>query len=277
MGVYILPVIKKITAQKNNKDRFNIFFDDGASGQYAFSVSEDIFIKHDLRKGKELSEIELTEIFYHEEIQKSYNQAIQFLSFRMRSMKEVRDYLRDKGIDEGVSEEVIRRLQERKYINDEEFADAFVKTQINTTDKGPIILKEALRKKGITDIIIEEKLDKHYLQEIQLEKAIALCEKQKRKGKTLSYVQLKINLQQMLVRKGYKKEIIHKAIEVTLIHDEENDENEAIRFQGEKAWRKFQSQPKDKRIFKVKQYLYRKGFQLSDIDRFLEEISSSEE
>lgn len=277
MGVYILPVIKKITVQKNNKERYNIFFDDGISGQYAFSVSEDILIKHDLRKGKDVSEEELTDIFYHEEIQKAYNQAIQFLSFRMRSMKEVHDYLSDKGIDEGVIEEVIRRLRERKYINDEEFTALYVKTQLNTTDKGPIILKEALRKKGITDIMIEEIVDKHYLPEIQLEKAISLCHKHKRKGKTLSSIQLKNNLQQMLVRKGYTKEIISKAMEATFIHNEENNEEDAIRFQGEKAWRKYQSQPVDKRIIKVKQYLYRRGFQLSDIERFLEDSITSEE
>lgn len=46
-----MPVITKITAQKKLKDRYNIFTDAGDGEKYAFSVDEDVLIKHQLKKG----------------------------------------------------------------------------------------------------------------------------------------------------------------------------------------------------------------------------------
>ena len=38
-----------------------------------------------------------------------------------------------------------------KYINDEEFALSYVRTQINTTDKGPDVIRMELKEKGIDE------------------------------------------------------------------------------------------------------------------------------
>jgi regulatory protein len=43
-----MPYITKISAQKNNEERVNIFLDE----KYAFSVDLDVLVKFDLRKGK---------------------------------------------------------------------------------------------------------------------------------------------------------------------------------------------------------------------------------
>ncbi|MGV3466194.1 MAG: recombination regulator RecX, partial [Heyndrickxia sp.] len=46
-----MPIITKITVQKNLSDRYNIYLDE----EYAFSVDEDVLTRFQLRKGKELS------------------------------------------------------------------------------------------------------------------------------------------------------------------------------------------------------------------------------
>ena len=50
--------ITSITAQKR-PGRFNVFLD----GNYAFSVSEEVLVKFQLSKGKELDSADLEEIF----------------------------------------------------------------------------------------------------------------------------------------------------------------------------------------------------------------------
>lgn len=271
MEVFILPIIKKITVQKRNTDRYNVFFDDGKEGQYAFSVSEDILIKYDLRKGKELDEQQLAEIFYNEEIQKAYIQAVHYLSFRMRSIKEVKEHLQEKGYEENVIQEVIGRLLNQKYLDDREFALAFVKTQINTSDKGPNVIKEGLRKKGIHPSIIDESLAL-FTNEEKLEKAVKLCEKQMLKNKTVSTKQLSSHLSIFLVRKGFEQVTIQKAVALALENVPDHRDEETIQIQGEKALKKYRLVPPEKRIMKVKQFLYRKGFQLADIEKFLDGI-----
>lgn len=43
-----MPYITKISAQKNNTERVNIFLDE----KYAFSVDLDVLVQHDLKKEK---------------------------------------------------------------------------------------------------------------------------------------------------------------------------------------------------------------------------------
>ncbi len=66
-----MAVITKIEVQKRSKERFNIYIDKGQGEEYGFSVDQVILIKHGLQKGLEIDEIELGNILYNEEVQKS--------------------------------------------------------------------------------------------------------------------------------------------------------------------------------------------------------------
>lgn len=87
-----MPFITKISTQKKNTERFNIFLDE----KYAFSVDADVLVRFDLKKGKELDELDILEIQYGDDVKKAFNRAVEFLSYRMRSEKEVRDHLKKK-------------------------------------------------------------------------------------------------------------------------------------------------------------------------------------
>lgn len=87
-----MPFITKISTQKKNTERFNIFLDD----KYAFSVDADVLVKFELKKGKELDDLDIIEIQYGDEVKKGFNRALDFLSYRMRSTKEVEDHLKKK-------------------------------------------------------------------------------------------------------------------------------------------------------------------------------------
>ena len=75
-----MPVITKITVQKKQTDRYNIFTDDGHGEKYAFSVDEDVLIKYQLKKGMELDEFAVTEIFFQDDIRKAYQPSSSILS-----------------------------------------------------------------------------------------------------------------------------------------------------------------------------------------------------
>lgn len=62
-----MPFITKISTQKKNTERFNIFLDE----KYAFSVDADVLVRFDLKKGKELDELDILEIQYGDDVQKS--------------------------------------------------------------------------------------------------------------------------------------------------------------------------------------------------------------
>ncbi|WP_273129242.1 recombination regulator RecX [Bacillus weihaiensis] len=265
-----MPIITKITAQKQTTDRLNIFLDDGSGEKYAFSVDQDILIKYNLQKGKELDDLEIMDIQYGDLIKKAYNKALEFLSYRMRSIKEVKDYLLKKEYEEVVCLEVIGKLQEYKYVNDLEFAEAYVRTQWQTNGKGPSVIKRELREKGVHPNFIEEALEP-YNQEAQVEEAIGHANKVLKKNHKLSTVQLQQKTEQYLIRKGFPFGIVSIVLEEVNINQDESEEWSALEKHAEKAKRKYQSEEPYVFKMKMKQFLYRKGFPLELIDKYLEQ------
>ncbi|WML49829.1 recombination regulator RecX [Neobacillus sp. PS3-34] len=272
-----MPIITKITTQQKRQDRYNIFMDYGNGEQYAFSVDENVLLKFRMKKGMELDDLSLMEINYQDDIRKAYNLAISHLASRIRSEKEIRDYLSKKEMEDPVINEVVHKLIQQNYINDLDFALAYVRTQMNTTDKGINIIKTELKEKGITGSMMEDAL-KEYPFEIQVEKAVKLCDKNSKKNTKESKRMAEQKLESMLMRKGYPFDVIQIAVkENKEVDDEqENDEFNAIRFQGEKLQRKYSKYNGFEYKQKMKQALFRKGFSFDLIERFLDEQEHEE-
>jgi regulatory protein len=269
-----MPIITKITTQQKNKDRYNIFTDEGKGEKYAFSVDEAVLIKFQLKKGMELDDLFLTEIHYEDDIRKAYNRALHYLTRRMRSEGEVRTYLAEKEIDAPIIQEAILKLYEYKFLNDEQYAIAYVRTQMNTTDKGTIVIKRELKDRGISEELIEKAIQE-YPHEAQLETAQKLCLKMVNKNKKDSDLVLKQKLEQMLVRKGYTFEIIADAMAKTEL-DRRDEVLDALRYQAEKLERKYASLTGYEYEQKMKSALYRKGFTLEQIEKYLSQKDSWE-
>lgn len=262
-----MPTITKITVQEKLKDRYNIFLDE----KYAFSIDEDVLIKHGLKKGMELDEFAISEIGYQDDIRKAYNTAVQYLSRRMRSEKEVRQYLSGKEVNEIVIREVIHKLNEYHFLNDGEFAVAFVRTLMNTTDKGSGSIRGELREKGMTEDIIEKAM-KEFPYEKEFEAAMKLCVKFVEKNTRDSSRIMKQKLEQHLFRKGYAKGIIQAAIAETEMDKGEDLEKSALRTHAEKAHRKYSHLTGFEYEQKMKQNLFRKGFSIEYIEQILDEL-----
>lgn len=258
-------IISKISPQKKNKNRYNIYFFNGKEEEYAFSVDEHILVSFQLKKGKELSDFEIQEIQYQDGVRKGIHLAANYLTARMRSKEEVRQYLLQKEIDEAALDEILHYLQEYKYINDHEFAIAFVKTYIETSDKGPRWIEGKLKEKRIAPDQIEEALQL-FSEERQIDKATQLVEKLAKALGKYSTNEKKQKLYEKLIQKGFESHVISIALEEAEWGSGEDEEWNAIFKQGEKAWSRY-----DGHILKVKQFLFRKGFELDLIERFINE------
>lgn len=259
--------ITKISVQQKNKERFNIFLDD----EYAFAVFEATLLKFQLVKGKELDDLDVEEILYSDQINKAYTAAVHYLSFRMRTAKEIGVYLKEKEYEPFVIKEIVAKLKEQGYLNDREFAIAFVRTQVNTTLKGRGVIVQELMEKGVDKEIIEEAVLSEYSPEQELEHAVKLVLKYAPKYKKDSFKIMIQKVEQALVRKGYSFSIIKLAIEEVELETDTSEEWEAMVKQAEKYHRKYAGMEGYEYKMKMKGSLYRKGFSMDLIDRWLEE------
>ncbi|MFP3361131.1 RecX family transcriptional regulator, partial [Planococcus sp. SIMBA_143] len=67
------------------------------------------------------------------------------------------------------------RLNDEKLINDKQFAEMFVRTRINTSSKGPNVIKRELMEKGVAANIATEAVSV-FTYDLQYEKAQHLLE-----------------------------------------------------------------------------------------------------
>lgn len=268
--------IAKITTQKRKKDRYNIFLYDGENEEYAFSVDEAVLVEFHLRKGLELDDSMIETLKKKDNIQKSYLLAINFLSYRMRTKKEMHDYLKKKEVDPEHIKVVIERLIKEKLIDDKLFAEMFVRTRISTSSKGPLLIKKELVEKGVTNSIAGQAIEL-YSYELQYEKVSKLLEKKRMTSKKESNKQQVQKLQGHLLQKGFSQAVVSDALNNFDQEQESEDEWEALCYQGDKLLRKNKKKYEGFTLKqKMKEGLYRKGFQMDDINRFLDEFLEEE-
>lgn len=263
--------ITKITTQKRNKNRYNVFLDKGEGETYGFSVEEDVLIEHQLKKGMELDEPTIESLIRKDTIHKSYTLSLNFLSFRMRSVKEMKDYLVKKEVDTEHITVVIERLLEEGLLNDKDFAEAMVRTRINTSSKGPLLVKKELIEKGV-DVVVADESIQQYTYEEQYEKAMKWVNKKLKNDGRKSFRQQVQQVQQTLMQKGFSQEVVKDVMKEVQEEKDGDAEWEAVVYQGEKLLRKYSNKDEGNKLKqKMKASLYRKGFGFEYIERFLEE------
>lgn len=262
-----MATITKIEVQQKNKSRYNIYLDK----EFAFGVDEHTLIVYMLQIGMELDEVKIFEIQSQEEIRKAYLQAINYLSYSMRSSKDVYDYLAKKEHHIDMINEVVKRLIDEKYINDLEYAIAYTRTNSNISKKGPTVIDRELKLKGISDKDRQISLAE-YPTELQIDNAVSLAEKKLNSYRKLSKQETIQKLETMLLRKGYPFSIISIAVE-SLELDDSEEQQEALKYQFEKYHRKYRNQEDYTYRQKMKQSLYRKGFAIEKIDEMLNQYS----
>lgn len=135
----------------------------------------------------------------------AFNKSLKYLSFRARSVKEVKDYLARKNFSVGTIDEVIKKLIELKFLNDEAFGRQWIKSRQRNKGKSKFALKLELLNKGLSNDSIEPILKEA---EDDFEVAKAMFEKKKIKLTGLSKLEFKKKMVSFLQRRGFSWEII---------------------------------------------------------------------
>ncbi|TXK81964.1 RecX family transcriptional regulator [Paenibacillus sp. N3.4] len=140
-----------VEKQKRGKRRYHIFINE----EYAFSVHEDILIKHRLIKGETVDPQDLEKIVQDEERNNAYMRALRMIGRRPHSSSEVKRKLKEYGFEAPIIDWVCETLGEQKYLNDEEFTKMWTDNRIISQKKGRNLVRQELQQKGINKDIIQ--------------------------------------------------------------------------------------------------------------------------
>ena len=208
-----MRTITALEIQKRNKERVNVYLD----GEYAFSLA--LIEAAKLRKGQSLTDAEIDALCGEDDVTRSVDYAANFLSYRPRSVAEVRRNLEKKDLPEAIIEQAIDRLQQLGYVDDVAFARYWLENRDTFKPRGPAALRYELRQKGVAEDIIGaalESLD-------PFDAARRAGEAKARRLRGLTREAFRNKLGSFLQRRGFRyettRDVIHQIIDELVADD----------------------------------------------------------
>lgn len=256
--------ITKIEAQKR-PGRYNIYLD----GQYAFPVAESVLIKYRLAKDLELDAETLAHITTDDQIAKAYGRMLDYLSHQLRTEAEVKQKLIDIQTPPAMIEPVMEQLRGNRLLDDQVYADAYVRTVMHTELKGPQVIRQKLRQKGVGELVIDQALGQFDLTN-QLTNAQKLGQKLAQRYHKEPARRQSEKIRQGLITNGYASDLYDQIKDELALERDDEQQASLLATTGEKLWQRNRRYDNAyERKMKTKQALYRKGFDLDEIERWL--------
>ena len=200
--------ITSIERQKKNRHRVSVYLD----GEFAFGLNDDAVYRFGLHKGLVLDEQRRAEIESYDNIVQAKLVAERFLAVRMRSEKELRQRLQQKGFPPEAIEETVAVFRRVQLLDDAEFARQWVRDRLRLRPRSAAALRRELRAKGVTDEIAGRVLAEAFAEKEDIDVARELAAAYRRKHPNLEGEVLKRRLAGFLQRKGYSGSVVYDVV-----------------------------------------------------------------
>lgn len=195
--------ITAITPQVKDKRRCNIYID----GRFCCGLTLEATVKNRLKVGQVVTQERLEEIQLESEKNTAFDKALTHLSATRKTEKQVRAFLAGKGYLPAVVDCVIEKLRSYNFLNDGEYAEAYVECAAKR--KGGRLIRMELKSKGVSDEEIDGALS--LLEDGQEEEAAKALLQKYMRGKTAD-VQTLQKACRYLLSKGYDYETAKSAL-----------------------------------------------------------------
>lgn len=160
------------------KKKFHVSFDNGEE----IKISEDTLVNFGLYKGQEVEEEFVENLKFEDEKSEALLLSYKFLQ-RNKTKQQLVDYLYKNKIQRDIIDIILPILEEKKYLNDEDYARRYLSDALNIKKYGKIKTRYMLMSKGIDKKLIEKVME-DYDYELEYMNALELIEKRISKDET---------------------------------------------------------------------------------------------
>lgn len=242
--------------KKIGSNKYKIYFDNES-----LIVYEDVILKYNLLYKKDIDNDLLIEINKENYKSSIYDVSIKYISVRMRSKKELEEYLKKKKYDQKDIEETIKRLQSQDLLNDEKFAKSYINDKLYLTNYGLTKIKNDLLKLGVEEYIINVIVNNIDLQVIN-DKLSKIIDKELKINSKLPTNKLNNKIINRCINLGYNYEDI-----LNILNDKNIEGNSNIEYDYKKIYEKYKNKYDEYKLNAViKSKLYQKGYTIDEIN-----------
>ncbi len=215
--------VTRIETQKRSPNRKNIYVD----GEFVAGVSDETLLRLGLRAGDEIDPDKLATFQATEELLNAKRAALRFLSYRLRTVREVRDKLRENEFGDEVISKTVYDLEQSGLLNDTEFAQTYIRDTLAIRPSGKYLLKRRLLLLGLDKSLVDEVLNESLENASQEIAALEAARKFMKKANALQRrkdpLKIRNRLVNFLSRRGFTWDMITKTVKEVL--EEEHQEN----------------------------------------------------
>jgi regulatory protein len=201
--------ITALKVQAKAKDRVNVSLD----GEFAFGLA--LIHALWLKIGQHLSDAEIAELQTADTLEKAQQRALNLISYRPRSVKEVQQRLKKAGVDEEQTETIVNRLKEAGLLDDETFSNQWVESRLRASPRSKRMIQWELKQKGVGADQINKALESVNDEDAAYQAAL----KKLPRFAALDARERKRKLMEFLARNGFDYDVISSV--VTKILNEE--------------------------------------------------------
>ena len=219
-------------------------------------LTEDAIVNNRIIKGNSYSKDEFKKIKKSVDEVNIFDSILKFIDFKMRTEKEVREKLLTKTTEEKIINNIIKRLKELNFIDDERYTKIYIEQEIRK-NSGPKLIKYNLISKGINEELIDKYLN-NLDENSQREMALNIGKNTLKSLAGEPINKQKEALYNKLTMKGYNTNIINYVMNNIEYQDVDYDKLKAL-------YEKIKEKENDKN--KIIQKLLSKGYEYSDIKK----------
>ena len=248
-----------IRFKKGKKNIYELEFDNSLK----LKLYDDVIVKYNLLANKIVDDTLLEEITDYNDSLKAYYDSLNKISYKMRSEREIKDYLTKQSYSDDIIKNTINKLKKDGYLNRELYIKSYINDMYNFNNYGPLKIKNNLNKLGFSNEEIEPYLELDFK-----EKALKLIDKKVKLNKKYNTYLLRQHLNNYLINLGYPKEIFEDYLDNINVNNKEYLKKEVLTL-----IRKYEKKyEKEQLIYFIKDKLYKKGYNSDEMKEVLNEL-----
>ena len=189
--------------EKIGQAKYRLYLSNGE----VIDTFDEVILKNDLLLKKVLDSYLYNQVIIESRLQEFYNVCLKYISVRIRSTQEIRDYLKRKDVFDEDIDYIVDKLIKNKFLDDNHFCECFIKDKLKFSTMGEYKIIYELKKHNIDLEIIES--NKYLLsRDILIEKIDKIISKQINSNHKLDNQKLRNKLYNHLLNAGYSSSLV---------------------------------------------------------------------
>lgn len=197
--------------EKKSQGKYRLYLDNGE----VIDTYDDVILNQNLLLKKEITLEDINQLIVDSDIQESYNSCVKYITIRLRSKKEITDYLKRKQVQPDHIAKIFAKLEKKNFLDDALFAKCFINDKLKFTSWGPYRIINELKKHNL-DPTIQLSLSEYLDYDIIYNKLSHLIDKSIKANHKAKDYTFKNKLYLKYFKQGYEASMIKEILDQKL-------------------------------------------------------------